>query len=377
MKVICPFKPYDFEFTASPLKEDFMQSRFLIHMTAILMMAGAALAATAQISEACTRCVYLGPDNTVIVARSMDWAEDPGTEIYLFPRGMARDGAAGPNALKWTSKYGSLVCSFYGIATVDGINEQGLVVNTLYLVESDYGPAVAGRPNMSIACWTQYVLDSYASVAEAVTALAKEPFTVVAPLLPNGVPGVGHMVISDPSGDSAIFEYVKGKLVIHHGRQYQVMTNSPTFDEQLAINKYWEQIGGLTFLPGTNRASDRFARASFFIHALPPMADGLRATASVFSVIRGVSVPLGITTPGVPNISSTVWRTVYDQKAKRMYFDSSMSPNVFWIPLARLDLTAGAPVKKLALKGGETYSGDASGSFQPGQPFPFLPAVAK
>jgi len=354
-----------------------MQSYFLSRTLAVLMMVSAALAATPRRANACTRCVYLGPDNTVIVARSMDWAEDPGSEIYAFPRGMARAGAAGPHSLEWTSKYGSLVCSFYGIATVDGINEKGLVVNTLYLVESDYGKAVAGRPNISIACWTQYVLDNYATVAEAVAALVQEPFTVVAPLLPNGVPGVGHMAISDPSGDSAVFEYVKGKLVIHHGRQYQVMTNSPTFDEQLALNKYWEQIGGLTFLPGTNRASDRFARASFFIHALPPLADGLKATASVFSVIRGVSVPLGLTTPGQPNIASTVWRTVYDQKAKRMYFDSATSPNVFWIPLAALNLTEGAPVKKLALKGGETYNGDASGSFRPEKPFAFLPAIPK
>jgi choloylglycine hydrolase len=287
---------------------------------------------------------------------------------------MARDGAAGPNSLKWTSRYGSIVCSFYGIATVDGMNEKGLVANTLYLVESDYGPAVAGRPNISIAAWTQYVLDNYATVTEAVEALRKEPFTVVAPMLPNGVPGVGHMAISDPSGDSAVFEYVKGKLVVHHGRQYRVMTNSPTFDEQLALDKYWEQIGGLTFLPGTNRASDRFARASFFIESLPQVADGMKATASVFSVIRGVSVPLGLTTPGQPNIASTVWRTVYDQKAKRMFFDSATSPNAFWIPLAGLDFTAGATVKKLALKGGETYSGDASGGLQPGQPFAFLPA---
>ena len=351
-----------------------MQSHFVIRTTAILMMVALALAATPRTSDACTRCVYLGPDNTVIVARSMDWVEDPGTEIYVLPRGMARDGAAGPNSLKWTSRYGSIVCSFYGIATVDGMNEKGLVANTLYLVESDYGPAVAGRPNISIAAWTQYVLDNYATVTEAVEALRKEPFTVVAPMLPNGVPGVGHMAISDPSGDSAVFEYVKGKLVVHHGRQYRVMTNSPTFDEQLALDKYWEQIGGLTFLPGTNRASDRFARASFFIESLPQVADGMKATAAVFSVIRGVSVPLGLTTSGQPNIASTVWRTVYDQKAKRMFFDSATSPNVFWIPLAGLDLTAGAPVKKLALKGGETYSGDASGGLQPGQPFAFLPA---
>lgn len=48
---------------------------------------------------------------------------------------------------------------------------------------------------------------------------------------------------------------------MHHGMQYQVMTNSPSYDQQLALNAYWESLGGLTFLPGINRAADRFARA--------------------------------------------------------------------------------------------------------------------
>ena len=87
-----------------------------------------------------------------------------------------------------------------------------------------------------------------------------------------------------------------------------------------------------------------------------------------------MSVPLGFTTPDKPNISSTIWRPVYDQKDKVMYFDSATRPNVFWIPLAGLDFTAGQPVKKLKLLGGETYSGDASASLTPAQPFAFLPA---
>ena len=47
------------------------------------------------------------------------------------------------------------------------------------------------------------------------------------------------------------------------------MTNSPTYDKQLTLNDYWKEIGGLVMLPGTNRASDRFVRASFYIQALP------------------------------------------------------------------------------------------------------------
>jgi choloylglycine hydrolase len=177
-------------------------------------------------------------DGAVMVGRSMDWVEDPGSEMWVFPRGMARTGNAGPKSLAWTSKYGSVVVSFYGVATADGMNEKGLVANVLYLAESDYGTSVSGQPDLSIGGWTQYVLDSFATVGEAVAALEKEPFTIVAPILPNGDPAVGHLAISDPSGDTAIFEYIGGKLRIHHGRAYTVMTNSPTFDDQPALNAY-------------------------------------------------------------------------------------------------------------------------------------------
>lgn len=66
------------------------------------------------------------------------------------------------------------------------------------------------------------------------------------------------MSISDTTGNSAIFEYIEGKLIVHHGRQCQVMTNSPTYDKQITLNDYWEQIGGLVMLPGTNRATRPF-----------------------------------------------------------------------------------------------------------------------
>jgi penicillin V acylase-like amidase (Ntn superfamily) len=366
-----------FDLIHSPARKSSMKSKLLLRgcLASLTVFAGLALA-TRNI-DACTRCVYLGPKDTVIVARSMDWAEDPGTNLYCFPRGMKRDGAAGPNSVRWTSKYGSVIAAFYEVGTVDGMNEKGLVANALYLVESDYGKPDAKQATLTIAAWAQYVLDHYATVDEAVAELRKEPFIIVAPILPNKQPAQGHLSISDPTGDSAIFEYVKGKLVIHHGRKYQVMTNSPTFEQQLALNTYWEQIGGLTMLPGTNRAADRFARASFYINAIPKTDDAKKAVASVFSVIRGVSVPLGITTPGQPNISSTIWRTVHDQKNRVFYFDSATSPTVFWVPLADMDFSEGASVKKLQLAGGRTYNGNAAAQFQAARAFEFLPAAAK
>ena len=180
---------------------------------------------------------------------------------------------------------------------------------------------------------------------------------------------------SDASGDSAIVEYVKGRQVIHHGRQYQVMTNSPIYDEQLALNTYWKQIGGTTFLPGTNRAADRFARAAFYVDAIPKDENPNRAIASVFSVIRNVSVPYGITTPDQPNISSTRWRTVVDHARKLYFFESALTPNTFWVDLKKMDFSAETgKVRKLDLgeEQNHTYSGDATAQFKDAPPFKFL-----
>ena len=150
------------------------------------------------------------------------------------------------------------------------MNDAGLVANALYLVESDYGDAKAsGKPLISIGAWAQYALDTYATVAEAVDALGKEPFAIVAPELPNGRKAGGHLALADASGDSAIFEYIGGKLVIHHDRKYTVMTNSPAFDQQLAINTYWKGVNGLNFQPGTIGSADRFVRMSWSLRRGP------------------------------------------------------------------------------------------------------------
>lgn len=95
------------------------------------------------------------------------------------------------------------------------------------------------------------MLDNYATVSEAVEGLSKEEFVLVT----DNVAGQQrkatlHLSISDAKGDSAIFEYINGKLVVHHDASYTVMTNSPVFDKQLALNEYWSEIGGTVMLPG-------------------------------------------------------------------------------------------------------------------------------
>ena len=323
--------------------------------------------------SACSRAVYFGKDGQTVTGRSMDWLEDMHTNLWIFPRGLVRDGGMGDKGFKWTSKYGSVIASVYEAGTADGINEKGLVANLLFLVESEYPIAKDDkRLTMSIAAWTQYMLDSFATVEEAVVEMKKEAFRPVSVIAPNGVEGKIHMSISDKTGDSAIFEYIGGKLVIHHGRQFQVMTNSPAYDQQLALNEYWKQIGGTVMLPGTNRAADRFARASFYVNATQQSSDAREAVASVFSVMRNVSVPRGISTPGQPNISSTIWRTVADHKNLVYYFEDTASPSLVWVDLKNVNFEPSSGVRKLTMHGNPAIGGDQTANFKASQPFTFL-----
>jgi len=323
---------------------------------------------------ACSRVTYLGTEKMVVTGRTMDWMVPVHTNLWAFPAGLKREGAAGTNSLTWTSKYGSVISAAYDAATADGMNEKGLVANILYLSSAGYPARDASKPGLSLAGWAQYVLDNFATVSEAVDALRNEPFQVVEPPLPGGFAATLHLSISDAAGDSAVFEYLGGKLVIHHGDKYQVMTNEPSYDQQLALNEYWKDIGGSVMLPGTERAADRFVRASYYLSQLSQTSDKVEAVAAMFSVMRNVSVPMGITRPGAPNLAPTLWRTVSDQKNLVYYFDATGSPNVFWVDLAKFNFAAGQPTLKLDVDHGEIQSGDAAPNFKPAGEFNFIPA---
>ena len=369
-----PMQPLSVRF-ASLLQES-ERSIFIAMKTLFLisLCCFAGLCSLQQRTMACTRALYLGPGGMVVTGRTMDWAEDLHTNLYIFPRGIARRGANSANTVSWTSKYGSVVATGYDIGVSEGMNERGLVVNLLFLPESVYSRPNDDRPIMGMSIWTQYVLDNFATVDEAVAELAKQTFRISAPDLPGGKQSRLHMAISDPSGDSAILEYVDGELQIHHGRAYQVLTNSPLYPQQLAINDYWKQLGGLVTLPGTNRSSDRFVRASFYVNASSQSENPKVAVPTVFSVMHNVAVPNGITTPGQPQLSSTQWISVADQKNRIYYFEPVLDMQVFWVDLGQVDFAAGQPERKLQMDGNTTpYVGDATQEFRAvSTPFRFL-----
>jgi len=324
----------------------------------------------------CTRVLYVGQGDLVITGRSMDWMIPTGSNIWALPAGLTRDGAAARNSFSWTSAHGSVVSTMYDGVTVDGVNDAGLGANALYLAAAEYPERDAAVPGLSVAAWTQYALDMFSSVAEAVEELANPPFGLVSPVLPGGHAATGHLALSDATGDSAIFEYLEGQLVVHHGAEFAVMTNDPTYDQQLALCAYWDEVGGNAMLPGTERPADRFVRVRYYLKGSTFSSDAARGLAEVFAIVRNASVPMIQSTPDKPNVAPTLWRTAIDHRSLTYYWEGTNQPNIFWTELANLDLSTGAPVKRLQAEDGPTRAGEVSNDFADAELFSYLSEVS-
>lgn len=328
----------------------------------------------------CTRVLW--PDtgdktgHLVLVGRNMDFHTDLMTNLWKQPRGVRRDDTVA-GKLTWTSKYGSVVATAYDITSVDGMNEAGLAGHILWLAESSYGEPDDSRTQLGQAIWLQYFLDNFATVAEATAWITETDVQVVQMDDPTGGkrPGL-HLALDDAAGDSAIIEYIDGHAQVYHSKDYRVMTNSPTFDQQLELVKSFTGLGGDLPLPGSTDARDRFARASYYLERLPAPDSQVDAVAAMFSVIRNAAQPFRIPDPGKPDASQTIWQVVLDLTTKRYIYESTTRPNIVWVDLADLDFTEGTAqlkldlISELAVEGG--ISGKVADKFEDKGPMTFL-----
>ncbi len=277
----------------------------------------------------------------------MDWPESTEPLIVAFPRGRRRDGGAlggeavvAEDPLRWTSRYGSLVTTVYGIGTVDGLNEQGLGVHALYLKSTDVGPRDPAKPGLQTGLWAQYLLDQAATVTEALELMDGVQLVMVGA---RGREATLHLALEDATGDSAVIEFDHGRMVVHHGRQYTVMTNDPSYDQQLEFlaQQDFSKPSRDMPLPGNVNPVDRFQRATYFLALLPDAETARQEVAGVMAIMRNVSVPFGAPY-GEFGIYNTEYRTVTDLTRRTYFFELTTSPNVLWVEFDGLTLTEGA-----------------------------------
>lgn len=290
---------------------------------------------------ACSLVLVNTNPNTIVFARSMDLFTPDDPHLVIYPEGEKHNGQTAKNPLEWTSKYGSIVVTeFNSDAASDGINEKGLAAHLLYLDSSDYGKVDPSKPGLSNLMWAQYMLDNFSTVKEALASLNQ--YQVQATVL-KGQTWPIHLALEDATGDSAIIEFIHGKAVIHHGKQFTVMTNEPAYSEQLANLKNYKLFGGKLAMPGDVNPLARFVRASSYLKTLPVPKDEIQALAGALSVLRTTMVPFGAentaTSPITKDNWATRWVTLGDLNDKVYYFNSTSTPNIIWVDLSNIDFS--------------------------------------
>lgn len=204
----------------------------LVKKSFVNVAIGAALFTSAiSVVEACSRLIWDTEDFGVFVSRTMDWMVETHPTLDVRAKGLSYRGAeSGDKVMTWTSKYASILTTFYGKAGIDGFNEAGLAVNALYLGEESSGKYDANKAQLENSRVVPYFLDNFSTVKEALVGLDN----IQLQLFTHGDSQLkGHYSLQDRSGDSAILEFIDGKWNIYHGEQYNVLTNSPEFSEHL------------------------------------------------------------------------------------------------------------------------------------------------
>lgn len=316
------------------------------------LVVAVALVAGAATATACTRVLWNDNSLAVLSSRSMDWWGNSEAKLHVLPRGLRKSGAffAGTrvvtaNPATWRAKYGSVVVSNYGIAVSDGMNEKGVAAHALWLNGSAFGARDTSRAGLQVGLWVQYVLDNAATVDQAI---ALQAGIQPVPINLQGLNVPLSLTVEDRTGDSAIFEYLDGQLVVHHGPQYRVMANWFYDRSAAALAAYdFTDATRNTPLPGNTNAGDRFIRASFysaFLSTTRPRTLG-EARAALMSVARNVSDPIGAPGDEVGETDETDYRTLSDLTHGVHLFELTRGLATLQTDLRRIDFRPGSGVR--------------------------------
>ena len=289
----------------------------------------------------CSEVYISGSGNCRVSARNFDFFRGDGT-VRFSPANMTRQSQYVPPGhppLKWVVKYPSI--SFNTViprtkaknaglieAGVDGINRKGLKIGTYFLMASVF-PRTGPETCVDICSLPQYLLDNCGTVAEALESLNSGVYRVTATPT-DDLEILLHLFLHDTTGNSAIVEYLDGKLQVTVNPEITVLTNTIYAESLAALNTY-QGFGGERTVPGGPESLDRFVRGAYYLRNLASPADPAQAMDFGFAIIQILSV-----SPGFPSGISTYWSIVTDLDTHRILFRTQQNPGIAGIDLDRL-----------------------------------------
>ena len=273
----------------------------------------------------------LNHNGRLVFGRNYDWVSGNGM-VCTNQRGLVKTSFKNPDGttISWTSKYGSISFNQYGKEfPTGGMNEQGLVVELMWLDGTVYPPAADKRPAIGVLQWIQYQLDNCANIDEVISTDVKLRITS------SGTPL--HYLIADAKGNAATIEFLDGKLVVHKGDQlpFPVLTNN-TYDQSVA-NKNKGTWSG-------DNSLERFVTVCNMVQQYKTNPGNRSLTDHAFDILHKVSQG-----------NFAKWSIVYDISNKKIYFKTEQFSQSRYLSFDAFDFSCMQPSKTMdintALKG--------------------------
>ncbi|MBB1268642.1 linear amide C-N hydrolase [Shewanella sp. SR44-3] len=311
-----------------------------------------------------------------VTGRNMNWFRPINVSLYRFAQGLEKQGLTHRQmrtfdlsqsaVFKWRSSYASVVAMMgddeQGYAAVDGMNDQGLMVNALYDTPATYATAKPRleNSNISVLCWPQYILDCFADAKSVAEYARHNTLVILDDLVPEGgnerelVPAHIHLAVSDKAGNSTIIEISKGILTVYESPKYQVVTNEPDYETQLSILKHWQYLWGQTqpsietpiyTVLGGYTPTQSFDNAAFYL----TLSDMAQQPADVLAQTRAFmqkgAIPYQFNPKKSDHATCTRWTNMADHHSKTYYFINPMNMMPVWLDAIK----TGQPSAKIQL----------------------------
>lgn len=326
-----------------------------------------------QKADACTGITLKGEDGTVVRSRTVEWGPfDVLSRLDIVPRGhlfsaeKMPDGKSGKN---WKGKHGFVAISILGKnAYVDGINETGLSAGIFYLPGfsdyPDYDPKQATN-TMAPTDLLGYILSQNRSIDE----VRKAVKTVhVAPIIEKalGFPAPIHVVITEPSGETIVIEFINKKLIIFEA-PLGVITNAPTYDWHMTNLRNYINLSavsipskkaadidfaplgagsGMIGLPGDFTPPSRFVRAVAFSQSARKTSGDYDTVRESFRILDNFNVPADAAEGAEDSLesddimySATQITTAADTRNKVFYYHTQFNRRIRVVDLKKIDFT--------------------------------------
>lgn len=328
-------------------------------------------------AQACTDFRLTAKDGSLLVTRSMEFGQDLQSNLRSSPQGRQFSSSSpnGKSGLSWKSKYGYLYLDGLGLdASFDGMNEQGLTFEFLYLPgETQYQSVPDGKEAQALAYFMlgDWVLGNFKTIDEvkqAIDSIYVAPVTVPQlgkVLLP------GHVSIYDASGHGIVIEFYDNKT--HVSENIGVMTNSPKYNWHVnnlrnylnlsATNVSPVTEGNFTFsatgqgsgavgLPGDASPPSRFVKTAFMANNAFPAQNSTELLNLAEHIINNVDLPSGYVRSvenGATETDTTQWVVFKNITQKMIYYRTYNDMTLRAVNMAKIDFSEGAAPLKMPL----------------------------